>query len=162
MAETAVVVTVAAAAAIVETPAGGIPAHVTLLYPFADGSQIAGMLDDLESELRRFPRFMLTLRRLDRFSCPPAVVYAVPDPQERFLAMTDALTARFGFAPYGGEHSEVIPHLTIAISDEPVALDAVERDAARSLPISELVDAVEVWEHDSAAWRRLHIISLSE
>ena len=43
--------------------------------------------------------------------------------------MTEALTA-VRILPYGGAHSEVIPHLTIAIGDDPVVLDLAEADAA--------------------------------
>ncbi len=160
MAETAIVVTVAAAAAIVESPAGGIPAHVTVLYPFADGALIAGLLDDLRAELRRCPRFVVTLRRLARFDGQPTVVYAVPEPQEAFLALTEALSARFGFLPYGGVHDVPIPHLTVAIADGADVLDASAAAATRSLPISEPVDAVDVWEHGTAGWRLLHRLAL--
>jgi 2'-5' RNA ligase len=143
--------------------ADGMPAHVTLLYPFADSRLlVAGMVSELREELARFPPFTLRLARLARFTGPPAVLYAVPEPRKRFLAMTAALTARFGFLPYGGVHSEVIPHLTIAIAEDPVVLDAAEGDAAQRLPISDVVDAVEVWEHDPAGWRRLHAIPLGE
>jgi 2'-5' RNA ligase len=162
MPETAIVVTVAAAAAIVEPLAGGIPAHVTLLYPFADGARIVALLDDLQAELCRFPRFVLTLRRLDRFEGQPAVVYAVPEPQETLLALTEALSARFGFAPYGDLHDDLIPHLTVAIADDAEALDAAAAAATRALPVSETVDAVDVWEHDPAGWRLLHRLALGE
>jgi 2'-5' RNA ligase len=162
MAETAVVVTVAAADSVVVRPPEGIPAHVTLLYPFAESERMAGMVSELRAELGRFPSFALTLTRLDRFEGPPSVLYAVPEPKEPFLAMTEALSARFGFLPYGGVHDDVVPHLTIAVADDPGTFADMEAAVARSLPITTVVDTVEVWEHESAGWRLLHRVALGE
>jgi 2'-5' RNA ligase len=120
------------------------------------------MADELRSELARFPSFTLTLSRLGRFDGSPAVVYAEPEPPEPFLAMTERLTARFGFLPYGGVHDELIPHLTLAVGDDPRVLDTIASNAARRLPISCGVDAAEVWEHAPSGWRMLHRLALGE
>jgi 2'-5' RNA ligase len=169
MPETAVVVTVPAAEPVVsafrrahtDDGADGMPAHVTLVYPFADSLQLgSGMVAELGEELARFPSFTLGFRRLDRFGGSPSVLYTVPEPGDVLIRLTDALSSRFGFLPYGGVHRDVVPHLTIAISDDPALLDAIEADVARSLPITGVVDTVQVWEHDPAGWRLLHRIAL--
>ena len=169
MDETAVVVTVPAADAVVSrfrrehTPSGaeGMPAHVTVLFPFVDPARLeAGMLDALGRELAAFPPFELTLAALRRFDGPPAVLYLAPAPSEPFVAMTRALGARFGILPYGGEHADVIPHLTVATRAEPAVFDAIGDEVARELPVRGRVDAAEVWGHDAEGWRLLERVAL--
>jgi len=67
---------------------------------------------------------------------------------------------RFGFLPYGGQHTTVIPHLTIATRLADDELDRIEADIERWLPIECSVDACEVWEHAADGWRMMHPIPL--
>jgi len=133
-----------------EDGAEGMPAHVTLLAPFVD----SGRLDvgALRAEIARFPPFELTLGRLDRFDGPQEVLYAVPDPAEPFVHMTEALSARFGVLPYEGAHDEIVPHLTIAISADAVVLERIEAELAPSLPLAAVVGCVDVWTHAPGRW----------
>lgn len=169
MGETAIVVTVEAAEPAVarfrraHTPSGahGMPAHVTLLYPFANSERLAAaIVRDLRQEVSRFSSFAFSLPRLDRFDGPTTVLYAVPAPPEPFVELTEALVVRFGFLPYEGAHSDVVPHLTIASSDDPTVLAAIETEVARSLPIVAVVTSVEVWEHRPDGWRMIHRVAL--
>jgi hypothetical protein len=59
-------------------------------------------------------------------------------------------------------HDDVVPHLTIAISDDDALLARVEAEVARALPISAPVGSVDVWEHEPAGWRLLDRIVLGE
>ncbi len=170
MAETAIVVTVEAAEAAVacfrraHTPSGaeGMPAHVTLLCPFADSQRLAGgMVCELREEFSRFSSFTFSLPTLDRFDGPTTVLYAVPAPPEPFVELTEALVARFGFPPYDGEHADVVPHLTIASSDDPAVLAVIQTEVARSLPITAAAASAEVWEHQPGAWQMIHRFPLA-
>jgi 2'-5' RNA ligase len=170
MVETAIVVTVDAAEPAVarfrraHTPSGteGMPAHVTLMCPFADSELLTGgMVRNLREEFSRFRSFTFSLPRLDRFDGPTTVLYAVPAPREPFVELTEALIARFGFLPYEGEHADVVPHLTIASSDDPAVLAATETEVARSLPITAAATSAEVWEHRPDAWRMIHRFPLA-
>ena len=49
---------------------------------------------------------------------------ALPEPGDRFVALTDAVSRRFDALPYEGLHETVTPHLTVAIADDPALLTA--------------------------------------
>jgi 2'-5' RNA ligase len=113
----------------------GVPAHVTLLYPFVQPSKIDdGVISTLADVLRSVPAFVITLSRIAWFG--DSVVWLAPEPAQPFRTLTSALVARFpGHPPYGGGHAEVIPHLTIG-QDAPVeALRAAAAAVEPQLPI---------------------------
>jgi 2'-5' RNA ligase len=170
MTETAVVVPVGEAERVVGdwrrtlTPSGaeGMPAHVTVLTPFADGARLrAGMLEELDAELRRFPRFAFLAARTARFTHPHEVLYLAPEPAEPFVRLTQAVAERIGIPPYEGAYDDVVPHITVACPDDVTILDRVEAELARHLPIAATADRVETWERADGRWRMLHRISLT-
>ena len=91
----------------------GIPAHITLLYPFIAGRAIDADTEAmLASLLLEIPAFDFALSGIGRF---PGVVYLAPEPAECFVALIETLVARWPEQqPYGGDHDEIIPHLTVA------------------------------------------------
>jgi 2'-5' RNA ligase len=165
--ETAVVVTIGPAEAAVAayrraytlSGARGMPAHVTLMVPFTDGELLdVSTIRDLRDELSRFPAFQVTLRRFARFSGPSAppgeqVLYAVPDPADPFVEMTASIAVRFGVLPYGGEHIDIVPHLTIASSADAGLLDRIESELEAVFPITTRLTAASLWEHAAEGWR---------
>jgi 2'-5' RNA ligase len=165
--ETAVVVTIGPAEAAVapyrraHTPSGarGMPAHVTLMVPFADGELLdVATIRDLRDELSRFPAFQVTLREFARFPGPAArpaerVLYAVPEPADPFVEMTASIAVRFGVLPYGDEHTDIIPHLTIASSADEGLLDRIEAELQPAFPITAALTAASLWEHATEGWR---------
>ncbi len=114
----------------------GIPAHITLLYPFLPARSIDGDAETaLASLLREIPAFDFALSEIGRF---PGVVYLAPEPADRFVALTEALVACWPEQqPYGGDYPEVIPHLTVAYG-APIPDGLAER-----LPLA--AHAQEVW-----------------
>jgi 2'-5' RNA ligase len=122
--------------------AQGVPAHVTLIYPFMP----AEMLNDavrrrVEQILAREPAFPFTLGEVRRW---PNVVYLVPDPAEPFRRLTGALAEEFPeYPPYEGVHPDVVPHLTVAqdVPDDYYA--AAEHALPGLLPIRDV--AREAW-----------------
>src|SRR5512142_2156523 len=83
-----------------------LPPHVTVLYP-CPGEPL-----EIARVLAPFDQFDVTFTRLDRF---PGVLWLAPEPAEPFVAMTEAMIARFpDWQPYGGVYRSVIPHLTVA------------------------------------------------
>src|SRR5512146_468468 len=91
----------------------GVPAHVTVLYPFLP----PGLLDEtvLASLGRLFAgskAFAFTLDRVAWFG--DAVVFLGPADPAPFRALTERVFAAFpSCPPYGGGYAEVVPHLTI-------------------------------------------------
>jgi hypothetical protein len=102
----------------------GLPAHVTLLYPFLKARAIDGETESaLAALLREIPAFDFALSQIGRF---PGVVYLAPDPAQPFVALTHALALRWpDHQPYGGAYEEIVPHLTVAYGAPiPDGLDA--------------------------------------
>jgi 2'-5' RNA ligase len=131
----------------------GVPAHVTLLFPFLAASELdADGLAFLTELFATTPAVHAELVAVSQF---PSVVYLAPEPADWFVRLTHAISARFGLLPYGGAYPTVIPHLTIAQDAEPAAMAEIARQAADGLPIAFTVR--EVWlmeQRDEGYWRR--------
>ncbi len=137
----------------------GVPAHVTLLYPFIEPSAIDTAVLALVAEaIASVPRFDVTFTAVRRW--PPGddarqgVVWLAPEPDGPFRSLTEVLFAAFpGCPPYEGRHAEVIPHLTLA-TDRAARFDVVEAEARRHLPLVRAVDVATVWvEGFDGQWR---------
>lgn len=126
--------------------AKGMPAHITINYPFLPGADPSeATLERLRSLFAGVPAFPFRLTQGAGF---PDLLYLAPDPEERFRDLVSRLERAFPESPpYGGAHSEVIPHLTIAQNDDPVILEGITSDfrvgAESRLPI---------WSHASKLW----------
>ncbi len=130
----------------------GIPAHVTVIYPFLPSSQLdASVLDGLASECATTVPFEVTFNRVGRFT---TVVYLAPEPTAGFRDLTARFVTRWPDAPpYGGKHKDVVPHLTVADEGTHAMLDAVERDLQPKLPLTTTVDAAELYVFDGRRWQ---------
>jgi len=119
----------------------GVPAHITLLYPFTHPTKVADALAALHESFNRVPAFDFSLVEVRRF---PATAYLHPEPSAVFARLTDMLVRQWpDFQPYGGAFSVVTPHLTIADRVAPDALDAVDAAVSAQLPIA--CRATEAW-----------------
>jgi 2'-5' RNA ligase superfamily len=134
---TALVVLVPEADAYVD-PTTGVPAHVTVLFPFAPRGSFDR--DELASLLAAHAAFEFELASVERF--PGAVTYLAPVPAAPFEALTEAVWRRWPeHPPYESAHDVVVPHLTLS-------LEHVEPDVA--LPIHAGVREVALLEEDEA------------
>jgi 2'-5' RNA ligase len=115
--------------------ARGVPAHITILFPFADGDEVDE--DALADLFSRFPAFDFVLDRVEHFE-DGGVVWLHPAPSRQFADLTAAVFQRWPhLPPYEGEHDEPIPHLTV--SDSPV-------DVGFQLPIASRAHEVTLIE----------------
>jgi 2'-5' RNA ligase len=135
------------------TTEAGVPAHVTVLFPFLTLADLdAAGLADLQAHFLSMPSVEVTFSSVGMF---PDVVYLAPEPCDWFLRCTAALSARFGLLPYGGLHTEVVPHLTVARHTDGVVLADIARQLEASLPLVTRVR--EVWlmeELETGGWSR--------
>lgn len=140
----------------------GVPAHISILVPFMDPARITpAVLTKAQAALMEIPSFEFTLRRIGRF---PTTAYLAPEPSEPFVAMTAALVRSFPeFLPYGGEHTEVIPHLTVAQGDADVASIAA-RELEKSLfevgTVHARCASVVLLENATGHWKTMHAFAL--
>jgi 2'-5' RNA ligase len=126
----------------------GIPAHVTLIFPFVPAAKIA---DELVGELRELfagqPAFSFTLARVARFQ---DVAWLAPDPSDPFRRLTELIFSRYpDYPPYEGIHEEVIPHLSVGRGDAAFQ-DEVDTTLSPHLPIAAHVGEVTLIVEDEA------------
>jgi hypothetical protein len=122
----------------------GLPAHITLLYPFLSVRSIDESAElALASVMRAVEPFDFVLSEVGRF---PGVVYVTPEPAAPFLALTRAFVERWpDHQPYGGAFDETVPHLTVAYGE------AVPSGLVEQLPLR--ARAEEVWLMSRAGGR---------
>ena len=99
--------------------AAGMPAHITLLYPFKPPDEIGdAAIEKLNQCFAGFRAFDFTLATIRRF--PGGVLYLAPEPDESFRRLIMAVWDCYPETPpYGGRYSNIMPHLTVAqLTDE--------------------------------------------
>jgi len=151
--ETALLITVPAADPVVgrhrsrlDRAAGvGVPAHVTVVYPFVPfGSLRDADLARLTALARTVPAFTLELASVGWFG--EEVVFLEPTPCAPVLELIGKVGEAFPeFPPYGGEHAEPVPHLTLGHARPVHELRVAEAAVVPHLPITQRVDALSLW-----------------
>ena len=91
----------------------GVPAHITLLFPFLPASALDhAVRDRLAAIAATVAPFEVGFRRVARF---PDAIYLAPEPAMPFRDLTSAIVAMWPEHPaYAGRYDEIVPHLTIA------------------------------------------------
>jgi hypothetical protein len=114
----------------------GVPAHLTVLYPFLPPAEIGpGVLAELSALFAEVPRFSFILDRVRWFG--DSVVWLGPADESPFRALTAlAATAYPSRPPYGGVHPDPVPHLTIGHLGGPAQLRAAAEAVRPQLPIA--------------------------
>lgn len=140
----------------------GVPAHVTLLYPFLPPERIdAAVLGSAALALASASPFKFRLARIGRF---PGVAYLAPEPAAPFIALTTSLVRRFPtHLPYEGRHEAIVPHLTVAQGSDAASEEAGAM-LAHALPregIEATCREVVLIENSSGVWRPMHSFLLS-
>jgi 2'-5' RNA ligase len=133
----------------------GMPAHVTVLYPWLPVDALdAASLADLDQVLGRVSAFHVTFGEFGRF---PRTLWLAPRPAEPFLALTGAVTERWPECPpYGGEFESVVPHLTVGDAVDPDALADVVADVAPGLPVTSRIEEVALMTPDGGGYWQQH------
>lgn len=128
----------------------GVPAHITVLYPFAPTEKIDEQLHAALRELfATHPAFSFSLHRVARF---PEVAWLAPEPPRPFKELIELVFARFpDYPPYEGMHEEVIPHLTVAEGGTDLQ-DEVDAAITPSLPIEAEATAISLFLEDETGW----------
>ena len=140
----------------------GVPAHITVLFPFMEPSAIsAGVVRRCTECLRSFASFEFSLASIGRFS---ATCFLEPIPVEPFVELTQALWSAFPqYPPYGGAYSTVIPHLTVAdgsTENAALATAALSTGFAKYGPVHSACSEVVLIENSSGLWKPMHAFSL--
>jgi 2'-5' RNA ligase len=135
-----------------DAPAG-IPPHVTVLFPFVPSEQVGQAEQRLGEIVAAAPAFELRFARTARF---PELLYLDPEPAEPFLSLTAAIAAEWPeHPPYEGAHDTVVPHLTVAESEDSALLERIAAQLEPHLPLEKHVDEASLFvEDDSGRWHQ--------
>jgi len=120
----------------------GVPAHITILFPFAPPDSIdEGALADLFARFRPFDFVLDSVERFDE-----GVVWLHPRPSTLFEDLTAAVWQRWpDHPPYEGEHDEPIPHLTVSETPLEVELELPIAGRAHEVTLIEESEADGRW-----------------
>jgi 2'-5' RNA ligase len=137
--------------------AAGMPAHITLLYPFKPPDEVdEATLDDLRRCLARFAPIQFSLGSIRRF--PVRVLYLAPEPDEPFRRLTSAIWDRYPETPpYGGKWPDIVPHLSVACLADEQQLDGIANDFVQAsrgkLPIRATASEAALMDTRSGRWQ---------
>jgi 2'-5' RNA ligase len=135
--------------------AHGVPAHVTLLYPFLPAASIDdGVLAELGWFFRGIDAFPVTFARV-RFWESTGVVWIEPA-SDALVELTRALARRWPECPpYDGEIpvDELVPHLTIVQTEDRALRQSAANAVSPGLPFQIMASSAALWtEDDDGAW----------
>jgi len=136
--------------------AAGMPAHITLLYPFKPPEDVDDVLvEQLRACLARIAPFRFALAPIRRF--PTEVLYLAPEPAEPFRQLTLVIWSLFPETPpYGGRWPDIVPHLSVARLVDERQLDGIANDLAQAskgkLPIHATAAEVALMDNRSGRW----------
>ncbi|MGA3029794.1 MAG: hydrogenase maturation protease [Candidatus Limnocylindrales bacterium] len=134
----------------VPNAARGLPAHVTLLYPFLAPADLEdGLRSAVARVVGRHHAFSYRMSGPARW---PAVLFASVDPEGPFHSLHADLAAAFPDFPIYGGNLEFVPHVTIA---EGAAAGLAELEASpawASLPATLTAGLVELIVLDDGRW----------
>lgn len=140
----------------------GVPAHVTIMFPFVPPADIDDdVLAALGEVIVTAPAFEVGFSKIGWFE---EAVWWAPEPAEPFVALTRAVSARFGMAPYEGAHAGITPHLTIGHRAPIEQLRAAEAEVAAGPPVRATVRSAVLMtgSRAPASWTTLAELPLGE
>ncbi|MFD3789128.1 2'-5' RNA ligase family protein [Streptomyces cyaneofuscatus] len=131
----------------------GVPAHVTVLFPFLDVSRIDdGVRAAMVEVVGRHRSFEARFDHCGRF---PGVLYLALASDTGFKRLTDAIVERWPEKlPFAGQFDEVVPHLTVAQGQDEAVVEQADAGLLPGLPVVTRVSAVDLLVHDGTRWRR--------
>ncbi|HEU5421404.1 MAG TPA: 2'-5' RNA ligase family protein [Streptosporangiaceae bacterium] len=131
----------------------GVPAHITVLFPFLPPGQIgAAVLAQLEQLFAGVPAFSFRLDHAGWFG--EDVLWLGPQDPGPFRALTRRVAAAFPQCPpYAGAFDEDIPHLTVGEARPAADLRAAEEAVRACLPVEGRATAVTLITRRSAGGR---------
>jgi 2'-5' RNA ligase len=127
-----------------------MPAHITILFPFVRRNRLSTAdLDELGTLCAAVPTHAVTFRHCRRFE---GTMWLAPEPDAEFVSLTRAVVDAWPqVPPYGGAHTEIIPHVTVA-QGEGESFDRIERELASVLPVQATVREAALFVPEGGRW----------
>ncbi|MGL5829490.1 MAG: 2'-5' RNA ligase family protein [Angustibacter sp.] len=129
------------------------PPHLTLLIPWRDPQDRAARQAVVELAARHPPRQLL-FRRAETFD-NGRVVWLVPEPASAIADLIEDTLATFpDCRPYGGQHGEVIPHVTVSANADAEVFDQVCTELKRGGPLTANAESITIFARSpDQVWR---------
>ena len=133
----------------------GMPAHITINYPFSTKfSSRQGLLKKLKSLFAKYPPIQFDLLKINWF---PGVLYLEPVPAFRLIELIRAVEEEFPESPpYDGQYSKIIPHLTVAQFEDCKLFNEVNLEFRKFsqglLPIKVTIETVFLMDNKDGSW----------
>jgi 2'-5' RNA ligase len=140
----------------------GVPAHITVLFPFAAPDRLdVSSIAILSRLVTTAASFEFHLARTAWFG--DTTLWLAPEPPAPFKQLTELLSGAFpAYPPYAGQFAEVVPHLTIGDHGARQQFLDAERDMQQHLPINAAARAVSLMvERSDRRWERLTVCPLA-
>jgi 2'-5' RNA ligase len=144
-----------------DSAAQGVPAHVTLLYPFVDDPD-DGIVEELRFFFAGVDAFPLTFTAVGEW---PELVYLEMDEADEVHGLIAALVRRWpGYPPYGGlfELEDVVPHLTVVDSPDAELRERAATELAPGLPVQSAAREASLWVRGADGWEPRATFPLAE
>ena len=141
----------------------GIPAHITLLFPFVPASELShSVVASLTRLFSAVPSFAFQLGSVGSFA---ATSYLAPTPAEPFIDLTQAIWQAFpACPPFKDEFASIVPHLTAAhgsTAEAEVAGAELALRLAHHGPVRSTCRSVALFERSSGRWRHANEFQLA-
>ena len=136
--------------------ATGVPAHITINYPFVPGIEPSeDLYQRLTEVISKIGVFEFTFHRFGRF---PDVLYLAPEPEYLFNNLIEIILEKFPESPpYGGVFDTIVPHLTVAHSEDSEVLRSIESQilnaSPKLLPLSTTADRIVLMDNRTGHWK---------
>jgi len=128
----------------------GVPAHITILFPFVPPTAIGeAEITGLGELFGSVSRFRFVLDRTGWFGAD--VLWLGPADPGPFRALTERVFRAYpDFPPFEGQFDDVVPHLTVGHGQPISALRRAEDSVRAYLPIEASADGVTLISQHSA------------
>lgn len=129
----------------------GMPAHVTVLYPWMRFAEITAedraALADLCCAL---PVIEMTFERFGRFD---QTLWLDPQPAAPIIELVERVVRRWPkFPPFGGAFPDIVAHLTLADRQNPTTMTDVVGDVGPRLPLRSTATVLSLMRLESRRW----------
>ena len=138
----------------------GMPAHITVLYPFLPDRELGPVeIDTISDFSRSHYAFRTVFSRMGHF---PTVLWVDPGSPECTHLLAQARHCWPQCLPYGRTNIPVIPHLTVTDGADADTEAAAEQDVMARLPLTFDVEALSLMIFDGSRWRERERFSLGQ
>lgn len=128
----------------------GMPAHITVLYPFVPAREIDGRcLEDLGRMCDRHEPIHIEFRAMGAF---PGVVWIDPASEACRRLLEDARATWPDRAPYGKANLAVVPHLTVTDGAGDADAERARASVLQHLPLRARVAFLSLMAFDGSTW----------